>query len=295
MDHDRYAWSPLPARRPLAWPGGARVALVVMPTVQWFPLDMTGTPFPPIGAPDEPYPDYRSYSHRDYGNRVGIYRVMAVLGRLGLPVTCRVSGIVARRYPELLADVVRRGWEVAAYGWHMGRTHHAGLTPEDEAGLIDQTLATLRGATGQPVAGWLSPGGTESRTTLDLLAARGVSYVLDWAHDELPSPLRTDSGSLIAMPPAPDLDDSVCIWQNRRSTAEYVEAIQDAYRLLDREAAERGGRVLSIALHSWIVGQPHRIAAIDRVLTDLARRPGVWPATAAQVVATFTAQQEQTR
>jgi allantoinase len=294
MDHDRYAWSPLPARSPVTWPGGKRVALVVMPTLQWFPLDMTSTPFAPIGTPDEPYPDYRAYSHRDYGNRVGIFRIMAVLDRLGLPATCRVNGIVAKRYPDLLAEVVRRRWEVAAYGWHMGRTHHAGLRSEDEAGLIEQTLALLRRATGQPVAGWLSPGGTESPVTLDLLAARGVAYVLDWAHDELPSPLRTASGVIHALPQAPDLDDTICIWQNRHSTDEFAEAIMDTYQLLDREAKDRGGRVLPLALHPWIVGQPHRIGTLDRVLTDLAGRAGVWPATAAEVLAAFTSQQEHT-
>jgi allantoinase len=294
MDHDRYAWSPLPARPPVAWPGGGRVALVVMPTLQWFPLDMTSTPFVPVGAPDEPYPDYRTYSHRDYGNRVGIFRIMSVLDRLGLPATCRVNGIIAKRHPDLLAEVVRRRWEVAAYGWHMGRTHHAGLRPEDEAGLIEQTLGVLRRATGQPVAGWLSPGGTESAVTLDLLAAHGVTYVLDWAHDELPSPLRTASGLIHSMPQAPDMDDTICIWQNRHSTDEFADAIMDAYQLLDREATDRGGRVLPIALHPWIVGQPHRIGTLDRVLTDLAGRAGVWPATAAQVLAAFTSQQERT-
>ena len=90
------------------------------------------------------------------------------------------------------------------------------------------------------------------------------------------------------------MDDTICIWQNRHSTDEFADAIMDAYQLLDREATDRGGRVLPIALHPWIVGQPHRIGALDRVLTDLAGRAGVWPATAAQVLAAFTSQQERT-
>ena len=97
------------------------------------------------------------------------------------------------------------------------------------------------------------------------------------------------------MPQAPDLDDAITIWQNRHSTEEFAEAIMDAYRVLDREAPDRGGRVLPIAIHPWIVGQPHRIRALDRVLTDLAGRAGVWPATAAEVLAAFTAQQEHTQ
>src|SRR4029078_644177 len=165
---------------------------------------------------------------------------------------------------------------VAAYGWRVGATHDAWLRPEDEAGLIQQSLGVLRRATGQPVTGWLSPGGTESRATLDLLAPNGVAYVLDWAHDELPSPLRTASGVIHAMPPAPDLDDSITIWQSRHSTDEFAETILDAHRPLAREGGAGGGRVLPIALHSWIAGQPHRIGRLERVLADLAGRPGVW-------------------
>src|SRR4029079_3376152 len=104
MDHDRYAWSPLPARPPVSWPGGKRVALVVMPTVQWFPLAMLSPPFAPVGTPDEPYPDYRTYSHRDYGNRVGIFRIMAALDRLRLPATCRAHSVARQRDPEATSE-----------------------------------------------------------------------------------------------------------------------------------------------------------------------------------------------
>jgi peptidoglycan/xylan/chitin deacetylase (PgdA/CDA1 family) len=288
MDHDRYAWSPLVQRPPVAWPGGARVALVIMPCLQWFPLDMAPGPFPPVGALDEPYPDYRAYSHRDYGNRVGIFRIMALLDRLGLPATAPVNAAVADRYPELLAEVRRRPWEVVAYGQHMGQSPHAGLDRAVEARQIDDTLAILRRASGQPVVGWLSPGGTESPDTLDLLAERGVTYVLDWVNDELPYPLRTAAGLLHAMPYAHDLNDATLIWQRHHTVEEFGEAVTDAFECLDREAAGQGGRILPMAGHPWIIGQPHRIRALERLLTDLAHRPGVWPATASDVLRAFT-------
>ena len=293
MDHDRYAWSPLPARAPVSWPGGKRVALIVMPTLQWFPLEMASTPFAPVGTPDEPYPDYRAYSHRDYGNRVGIFRIMAILDRLRLPATCRVNGIVAKRYPDLLAEVVRRRWKVAAYGRHMGRTHNAGLRPEDEAGLIEQTLG-LPPASYRPAGhGVALSGGTESPATLDLLlpawptcstgpttSCRPRSARRRASFTRCPRPLiwtiRSASGRTATRPtssPRPSWTLTGC------STA---------------EANDGGGRVLPIAIHPWIVGQPHRIRTLDRVLTDLADRAGVWPATAAEVLAAFTSQQEHT-
>jgi peptidoglycan/xylan/chitin deacetylase (PgdA/CDA1 family) len=291
MDHDRYTWFPLVRRPPVAWPNGARVALVVMPSLQWFPLDMPAGLFPPIGTFEAPYPDLRAYSHRDYGNRVGIFRIMAVLDRLAIPASVPTNAAIAQRYPDLLAEVVRRRWEVVAYGRHMGQSHHAGLERAAEAAIVDEVLAMLRRASGQPVGGWLSPGGTESPHTLDLLAERGVTYVLDWANDELPYPLRTAAGRLHAMPYGHDLSDARIIWQDYHTTEEFADAVLDAYRTLDQEAMRQGGRLLTIAVHPWLIGQPHRIATFERLLATLVRQPRVWPATATEVLTAFTRDQ----
>ena len=140
MDHDRYGWSALFDRAPVRWPGNARVALLVVPVLQWFPLDTPATPHQPVGALDPPYPDYRAYTHRDYGNRVGIFRVMAVLDRLGLPATAAVNAAVAARYPRVLDEIGGRRWEIAAHGLHMGRFHHGGLDRHEEATIVDEAL-----------------------------------------------------------------------------------------------------------------------------------------------------------
>ena len=116
MDQDRYDWSPLPARKPVAWPDGARVALWVVPALEWFPLDMKGQPFKPPGAMQTAYPDLRHYTLRDYGNRVGIHRIMEALGQRGIPASVAVNAAVAVRYPSLLKACVDRGWEVIANG-----------------------------------------------------------------------------------------------------------------------------------------------------------------------------------
>jgi allantoinase len=292
MDHDRYPWSPIVERPAVRWPRGARVALLVTPVLEWFPLDAPSPPLQPLGALDGPYPDYRAYTHRDYGNRVGIFRVMAVLDRLGVPATAAVNAAVATRYPQLLDEIGRRRWEVVAHGLHMGRFHHGGLDRDVEAALVDEALTLLRAASGQPVRGWLSPGGIESPHTLDLVAARGVSYVLDWVNDELPYVLRTESGRLHAMPYAHDLSDAAVIWERHHSAVEYAEAVLDAFTVLDREAEHAGGRILTLPLHPWIIGQPHRIGALERVLAEIRNRPHVWPATAGEILDAWRASAE---
>jgi allantoinase len=290
MDHDRYDWSPLVRRPPVEWPGGARLALWVMPALEWFPLAGPAGPVHPPGALDEPYPDYRGYTHRDYGNRVGIFRVMAALDRFGLRATAAVNAAVCARYPFLVHEGARRGWEFVAHGLDMGHLHHAGLAPGEEAAMVDEALGTVRRVTGQPVRGWLSPGGSESPRTLDLLAARGIEYVCDWVNDELPYPIRTAGGPLHALPYAHELADTTVIWERRHSAAEWAEQVRAAADWLHAEAGRRGGRALGLALHPWLIGQPHRIRALEAVLAHVMGHPGVWPATGGEILAAARAQ-----
>jgi peptidoglycan/xylan/chitin deacetylase (PgdA/CDA1 family) len=292
MDHERYDWTPILARPPVAWPGGARLALWVVVALQWFPLDMPAAPIRPAGAVDEPYPDYRNYSHRDYGNRVGVFRVMAALDRLGLRATAAVNAAVCVRYPFVVREVTRRGWELAAHGVDMGRLHHGGLGEAEEAALVDQALGPVRAAAGgRPVRGWLSPAGSESARTPDLLAARGVEYVCDWVNDDLPYSLRTTRGPLYAMPYGHDWSDVTLIWQAHHTAGEWAEQVEDRFDALYGEAERHGGRVLALALHPWCIGQPHRIAALERVLAHVLARPGVWPATGGELLDAFREQE----
>ncbi len=149
MDHDRYEWSDLFARKPIVWPAAARVALWIMPAVQWFPLDMTGKPFRAPGGLTMPFPDYRHYTNRDYGSRVGIYRILELLRRRKLPASVAVNAVLAERYPLLIRDLVDAGVEIVAHGLDMDHVHHSGLSKEDENGLVARALDLLRKASGQ--------------------------------------------------------------------------------------------------------------------------------------------------
>ena len=151
MDHDRYEWSILFRRKPVDWPGGARVALLVVPALEWFPLDMTGKPFRAPGGLERPYPDYRYYTSRDYGNRVGVFRVMEVLDDLGIRASVAMNSAVAERHPFLVREVTRRGWEVVAHGVHMDRLHYGGLAVDQERQQVRESVGTLRRLSGQPV------------------------------------------------------------------------------------------------------------------------------------------------
>lgn len=291
MDHDLYPWSKAFERRPIAWPDGARIALWIVPALEFFPLNPSGKPFKAPGSMVTPYPDLRHYTTRDYGNRVAIYRIAKVLDHFGLRASVAVNGAVAERYPGLVRDLVARRWEVLAHGWDMDSLHHGGLAPEAEAALVAKTLDTLRGASGQAVTGWLSPAKCESANTLALVRAHGVEYVCDWVNDDLPYEIAGGAGSLVAMPHSTELSDRQIIMDYHHSEAEYVQQACEQFDVLHAEAATYGGRVLCLPLTPYITGLPYRIHALREILAHVTGRGGVWNATGAEIATAWRAQQ----
>ena len=287
MDHDRYDWSMLHTRKKVAWPNGARVALWITVSLQWFPLDQQGKPFKPLGSLQTAYPDLRHYTLRDYGNRVGIYRIMKALERHGLKASVPVNAAVATRYPSLVQDCVSRGWELLGHGLDMDHLHYEGMP--DETGLISRSLSALRKFA--PVRGWLSPARSESRATLDLLAAQDIDYVCDWVNDDLPYELRAGGRKLYAMPHSADIEDATVLIGMHHDEDELREQLIDHFELLYAEAGKEGGRVMPIPLHAWVIGHPYRIGTLETVLAHILQRGEVWPATGAEILDAWKAQQ----
>ncbi|WP_431283097.1 polysaccharide deacetylase family protein [Humitalea sp. 24SJ18S-53] len=291
LDHDRFAHRNLPTLRPVTWPGGARVALWVAVHAGHFPMDMPLTPILAPGGMERPYPSYWDYTQRDYGNRVGIYRLMRVLAARNLPATALMSAALAPRYPALVRDIKAAGWEVAAAGVDMGKIHHGGVDVATERALVQQAVTTLREAFGPSVRGWHSPAFSESAQTLDLIAEAGIDYVADWVNDEMPYAVTTSAGPLTAMPLPYDLSDQRLLFQQHMATEDFCAAILAAHSTIDAEArATGGGRILTLAITPWLMGQPHRIRALAEMLDTLLARGGIWPATGAQILDAWTTQ-----
>ena len=287
LDHDWFPHRNLPAAPKAAWPGGARVALWITVHLQHFPMDMNNHPFRPPGGMERPYPSYWDYTRRDYGNRVGIFRIMRALDRAGLRATAVMNAALATRYPALAREIAQRNWDIAASGIDMGHLHHGGLTLEAERPLVQQSVATLRQTFGAALTGWHSPAHSESMNTMALAAEAGLEWAGDWVNDDMPYEVKTTAGSITAMPLAWELSDQRTLFQQHQSTEDFVDAILRAHAVLDAEAAPDNGRILAISLTPWVVGQPHRIAALSQLLETLVAKPGIWPATAPEILAAW--------
>lgn len=285
LDHDRFPHRNLPQAKPVVWPGNKRVALWIAVHVAHYPMDMSQKPFAVPGGMERPYPSYWDYTQRDYGNRVGIYRLMRALESRGLPATALMNAVLATRYPALAKEIAAAKWEVAAAGMDMGKLHHGGLPEAQERALVQESVGILRGAFAGKIRGWHSPAHSQSMRTLDLVAEAKLDYVADWINDDMPYAVRTSAGPLTAMPLAWDLSDQRLLFQQHMATEEFVEQVLRAYKTFSAEAAATGsGRILTLTITPWLIGQPHRIRALGALLDRILEHDEVWPATGAQIV-----------
>jgi allantoinase len=228
---------------------------------------------------------------RDYGNRVGIFRILKALQQRRIPASVAVNAAVAVRYPALVKACVDQGCEILANGLDMDHLHCEGLAADEEKRLVTSTLDILRKASGQKVRGWLSPAKSESNATPDLVAAAGCDYLCDWVNDDMPYAFNTASGVVTAMPHPCDIDDYQILINNHHTEDDFRDALIDQFDVLYKESATQGGRVMAISLHPWITGQPYRIGALEQALDHIMAHQGVWAATGAAIADAWKAQQ----
>jgi hypothetical protein len=273
-DHDLYRWSALKDRAPVGWQG---VAIWIVVSLEWFPILPSDTPFRAPGHMATPYPDYRHYTSRDYGTRVGFYRLLDAFAKVGAKVSVATNAAIAERYPQIIADIVAAGHEIVAHSTDMNGTIATGLPFEDERALIATSLDTLERASGTRPRGWLSIARSQSWNTPDLLREAGLDYTCDWVNDELP--WRFANG-LINLPLNHELSDRQILTVQGQLIDSYAEQIGDAFDWLAGEAkASAGGRLLPLHLTPYITGLPYRMAAFEALLADLANRANAWFAT----------------
>lgn len=287
-DHDLYPWSAIRDRKPVEWPGQRSVAVWLCVSLEWFPIQPSDTPFRAPGHMQTAYPDYRHYTAREYGTRIGMYRLLDACAKAGVRMSVATNGAIADRYPQLVRDIVTGGHEIVAHSTDMNGTIASGLPIEAERKLIASSLESISAVTGQPPTGWLSIARSQSWNTANLLHEAGLGYCCDWVNDELP--WRFANG-LINLPLNHELSDRQVITIQQQSIDSYARQIEDAFDWLADEAGQYGGRILPIHLTPYITALPYRICAFEQLLQRLAGRSEAWFARGDEIVACWDAQQ----
>jgi len=277
---------PITRRKHFEWPGGNRLALWVVPNLEYFHLD---DPLPGIhnerAAAHAKVPDVRSWSVREYGNRVGVWRFFEVLSRYGIRGTAALNSDLCDAHPEIIDQAVALGWEFMGHG-QTNALRLNEMPPEQEGAAIRTTLDRIAVATGARPKGWLGAGVAETWNTLDHLVAEGVQYVADWTCDDLPFRMQVGERTLFSIPYTLQASDS-CQCYNQKATAEEFERVLvRQFDWLYRES-EHAPRVMAISIHPFIAGVPHWIGALDAALEHACSHEGVWRATGGEIVAHF--------
>jgi peptidoglycan/xylan/chitin deacetylase (PgdA/CDA1 family) len=285
MEPNLVTYSPITHRPPLRWPNGARVAVWVVPNIEHYEYQpkyqRIRDPWP-----RSPHPDVLGYAQRDYGNRVGLWRLFQLTDDFNLPCTVSLSMTVIQHFPEILEAMEKRRWELMSHGIYNSR-YHWNFTPEEERAAMLESREIHRRLTGREQRGWFSPAITNTLNTFDLAAETGYDYTADLYHDDQPFPLNVKTGRLVSIPYSVDLND-VILHRRGEETAAFVRQIKDYFDTLYDEGAEQG-RVMCIALHPYWVGQPHRIRVFRQALEYVLSHSGVWLARGHEIVDWFNA------
>ncbi len=279
-EHGRFDYSAIVDRPPLRWPRGARVAVWVIPNIEHFLFDRPSTRLADgaLGL----NPDVLNYSWRDYGVRVGIWRMMEVMERHGVKGTVALNSDVCRHYPRIIEEGRKLGWEWMGHGITNSIIFRDQSEAEERA-QIRESVTTIAASVGKAPRGWLSPALSETVRTLDILAENGIEYVGNWVNDDQPYPMRVRKGTMFSIPYSSEINDIPALLGLHQSPERFGQMICDQFDVLYEDGA-RTGRVMSICLHPFLVGHPHRSKYFDKALAHITSRAEVWMTTGGEII-----------
>jgi peptidoglycan/xylan/chitin deacetylase (PgdA/CDA1 family) len=268
---ERSRYSALPDRPPLALPGGARLVLWTIVNLEFWEISrpMARQVLPaPTGV--SLLPDVPNWAWHEYGMRVGVWRFFDLFHRLGIRPTLSINARVCEEYERVASAAREAGWEFMGHAWDQMPIHAV----EDQRAMIERSLSTLERFAGTRPKGWLGPGLTETEETPDLLAAAGVEYIGDWVYDDEPTEIATAHGPLVTLPYSVELNDIPMMLVQHHESGYFTGRCLDSFERLYQEGESRA-KIMAIAIHPYVSGQPHRIKYLEAVYNHVNRFAGV--------------------
>jgi peptidoglycan/xylan/chitin deacetylase (PgdA/CDA1 family) len=277
--HHRYDYHPIRGRPLYDWPDGRRLAVYIGLNLEHFSF---GEGLGAELAPGGPQPDVLNYAWRDYGNRVGAWRMLDLFEQLAMPASVLINSAMLDYAPSLVEAFVARGDEIVGHG--RSNAERQSVLPEsDERRLITEATGLIEQRLGLKPRGWLSPWIAESHHTPDLLQEAGYSYTLNWCADDQPIWMTTRKGRILAVPYPQEVNDIPSIVARKDGAAAFADMMIDQFdEMLEQSAS--GPLVMGIALHPYLVGQPYRLRHLRRALAHIAaKRSDIWFTTAGDI------------
>jgi allantoinase len=286
MDNSLYKYSPIVDRPRLIWPNGARIAFYVGLNIEHYRVDKPSTSI--FGGTAALVPDPLNFGWRDYGVRVGIWRMMDTLDNCKIRASVLLNSDCCKHYPQIIEAGKKRNWAWLAHG-KSNSILQTGMDVDAERKYLTEVVQTLSSATGQQIKGWLGPALSETFETPRLLRELGLSYLLDWCSDDQPFHLTVPG--MLSVPYSIELND-VSLFVGKSLTGEaFYQMIVDQFDQLYKDS-EKSGRVMSLCLHPFIINQPFRHKYLEKALEYIARRSDVWLATSDDIAEHFAKSQK---
>jgi len=285
-----YDYVPHPKRQPLRWPNGKRLAVIVTLNLEyWDMLKDTDEPYYAGGPPAIPDPvpgnilDVPNFSWREYGQRVGIWRMFEAFDGVGVPASCTVNAKIGLERRAIVDAVLEREWELVAHNYEQGDllTNYQFKKDEEEA-LIKEALKVFKDVTGRESKGWLSSSLRSTTNTPDILAGNGLIFLCDYMNDEQPYMIQTDSGPIVSVPYSVEINDFTFFHRRGMSTNEALDVLMEQFDQLYLES-EGTGKLMSVGLHPHVSGHPYRIRATREFLEYAKGHDDVWWATREEI------------
>ncbi|MDB5795661.1 MAG: polysaccharide deacetylase [Noviherbaspirillum sp.] len=266
--HNRYPYSIIDQRKDFSWPDGKRLAFYVCNNIEYFAFGAgLGSEIGMVNPP----PNHRSYAWRDYGNRVGLFRILDMMDELGLPIAHNVNSFLYEAHPEMFERIRKRGDEIIGHG-RTNAERQSSMWEADEARLIKEVTETLTRHESKAPKGWLGPWLAETYATPDLLKEAGYTYLLDWSCDDQPIWMDTRSGKILVVPYSLEINDSPAMVFRHHSAREFADMIVDEFEE-KIEQCEKQALVCSVVLHTFVAGQSFRLRPLRQALKHCMEHP----------------------
>lgn len=287
-----YQYWPYQDRPKIRWPDGKKLAFWVAPNIEFYELDPPENPH--RKAWPQPYPAIQGYGIRDYGNRVGHSRQMALLDKYGIRGSVSLSTALCEHHPEIIAMCKERNWEFFSHGIYNTRYTY-GMSEQQERAMIRDSIETIYRHTGQKCAGYLAPALSHSELTLDLFAEVGSElfgedagfYTCDLFHDDQPTPIALRSNKrFVSIPYSLEMNDTIAYVVNKVEPRRYGQMLKDNFDRLYQEG-EESGTIMCIPTHNYQVACPHRMKAFEEALDYITSHPDVWVTTGREIADYF--------
>ena len=269
-----FSYIPVNKRPKLKWPNGARIAVWVIPNVESFALNEKI-----VG--DRKIPEVQAFSQRDYGARIGIFRIMDIMSQRKIRGSVTLNSEVCDVYPDIVQDATALRWEFIGHNQSNTRRLHD-IPPHTEPSVIHDALDKIATFTGSRPRGWLGSGLSETWNTLDHLANEGIEYVCDWVNDDQPYYMNVNGYQMINLPYTSEIND-LPQFRLGRSNEEFDAMAKAAFDRLYLEGKD-SARVMAIAIHPFVIGVSHRIWVLESILDYISSHDGVWFATGSEIV-----------